>query len=164
MGPTVFLLDVDRIEQDLKDHLERFFSLEACERYWSIFEELRRELGYSDFFGALQRYRFEQQHDPRLLLMSSFLIDYPFADRLYPRALEVITHLESMGSVVILCDGDAVFQPRKVERVGLWAAVKERVLIYIHKEQMLDDVEDHYPAEHYVFVDDKIRLHTAVDR
>jgi len=169
MGPTVFLLDVDntlldndRIEQDLKDHLERFFSLNACERYWSILEELRRELGYADFLGALQRYRLEQQHDPRLLRMSSFLIDYPFADRLYPGALDVITHLESMGAVVILSDGDAVFQPRKVERSGLWAAVKGRVLIYIHKEMMLDDVEDHYPAEHYVFVDDKIRLLTAV--
>jgi FMN phosphatase YigB (HAD superfamily) len=169
MGSPVFLLDVDntlldndRIVQDLRDHLERSFSLEACERYWSIFEELRSELGYADFLGALQRYRLEQQHDPRLLRMSSFLIDYPFADRLYPRALEVITHLESMGAVVILSDGDAVFQPRKVERSGLWAAVKGRVLIYIHKEQMLDDVEDHYPAEHYVFVDDKIRLLTAV--
>jgi FMN phosphatase YigB (HAD superfamily) len=169
MRSCVFLLDVDntlldndRIVQDLKDHLERFYSLEACERYWSIFEELRRELGYADFLGALQRYRLEHQHEPRLLRMSSFLIDYPFADRLYPRALEVITHLESMGAVVILSDGDAVFQPRKVERSGLWAAVKERVLIYIHKEQMLDDVEDHYPAEHYVFVDDKIRLLTAV--
>src|SRR5499426_2069192 len=169
MGSPVFLLDVDntlldndRIARDLKDHLERFFSLNACERYWSILEELRRELGYADFLGALQRYRLEQQHDPRLLRMSSFLIDYPFADRLYPRALEVIKHLESMGAVVILSDGDAVFQPRKVERCGLWAAVKGRVLIYIHKEQMLDDVEHHYPAEHYVFVDDKIRLLTAV--
>jgi FMN phosphatase YigB (HAD superfamily) len=169
MHSCVFLLDVDntlldndRIAQDLKDHLERSFSIEACARYWTIFEDLRRELGYADFLGALQRYRLEHQHEPRLLRMSSFLIDYPFADRLYPRALEVITHLESMGTVVILSDGDAVFQPRKVERSGLWAAVKERVLIYIHKEQMLEDVEEHYPADHYVFVDDKIRLLTAV--
>ena len=169
MRSCVFLLDVDntlldndRIEQDLKEHLERFFSLEACERYWSILEELRRELGYADFLGALQRYRLEHQHQPRLLRMSSFLIDYPFADRLFPQALDVITHLQSMGAVVIFSDGDAVFQPHKVERSGVWAAVKERVLIYIHKEQMLDDVEDHYPAEHYVFVDDKIRLLTAV--
>jgi FMN phosphatase YigB (HAD superfamily) len=169
MRSCVFLLDVDntlldndRIAQDLKDHLERSFSIEACARYWTIFEDLRQELGYADFLGALQRYRLEHQHEPRLLRMSSFLIDYPFADRLYPRALEVITHLESMGTVVILSDGDAVFQPRKVERSGLWAAVKERVLIYIHKEQMLEDVEEHYPAEHYVFVDDKIRLLTAV--
>ena len=169
MRSCVFLLDVDntlldndRIEQDLKDNLERFFSLEACERYWSILEELRRELGYADFLGALQRYRLEHQHEPRLLRMSSFLIDYPFADRLFPQAFEVITHLQSMGAAVIFSDGDAVFQPRKVERSGLWAAVKEHVLIYIHKEQMLDDVEEHYPAEHYVFVDDKIRLLTAV--
>ena len=169
MRSCVFLLDVDntlldndRIAQDLKDHLERSFSIEACARYWTIFEDLRRELGYADFLGALQRYRLEHQHEPRLLRMSSFLIDYPFADRLYPRALEVITHFASMGTVVILSDGDAVFQPRKVERSGLWAAVKERVLIYIHKEQMLEDVEEHYPADHYVFVDDKIRLLTAV--
>jgi len=156
------LLDNDRIEQDLRDHLERSFSLQACERYWSILEELRRELGYADFLGALQRYRFEHLHDPRLLQMSSFLVDYPFADRLYPKALDVIAHLETMGAVVILSDGDAVFQPRKVERSGLWAAVKGRVLIYIHKEEMLDDIERHYPAEHYVFVDDKLRLLTAV--
>ena len=169
MGSPVFLLDVDntlldndRIVQDVRDYLERSFSLEASERYWSIFEELRSELGYADFLGALQRYRLEQPHDPRLLRMSSFLIDYPFADRLFPQALEVITHLESIDAVAIFSDGDAVFQPHKVERSGLWAAVKERVLIYIHKEQMLDDVEEHYPAEHYVFVDDKIRLLTAV--
>jgi len=169
MRSCVFLLDVDntlldndRIARDLKDHLERSFSIEACARYWAIFEDLRQELGYADFLGALQRYRLEHQHEPRLLRMSSFLIDYPFTDRLYPRALEVITHFASMGTVVILSDGDAVFQPRKVERSGIWAAVKERVLIYIHKEQMLEDVEEHYPAEHYVFVDDKIRLLTAV--
>ena len=169
MRPLVFLVDVDntlldndRIEADLRDHLERCFGLEACERYWSIFEELRQEVGYADFLGALQRYRLEQLHDPRLLRMSSFLVDYPFADRLYPKALEVVANLDSMGDVVILSDGDAVFQPRKIERSGLWSAVKGRVLIYIHKEQMLDDVEHHYPAEHYVFVDDKIRLLTAV--
>jgi FMN phosphatase YigB (HAD superfamily) len=168
-GRPVFLLDVDntlldndRIEQDLRDHLEGDFGVDACERYWSILEELRRELGYSDFLGALQRYRLERLHDPRLLLMSSFLVDYPFADRLYPRALDVIARLDTIGAVVILSDGDAVFQPRKVERSGLWAAVKGRVLIYIHKEQMLDDVEHLYPAEHYVFADDKIRLLTTV--
>lgn len=167
--PLVFLVDVDntlldndRIEQDLRDHLERSFGLAACERYWAIFEELRQQVGYADFLGALQRYRLEQLHDPRLLQMSSFLVDYPFADRLYPKALDVMAHLSRMGVVVILSDGDAVFQPRKVERSGLWASVKGRVLIYIHKEQMLDDVEHHYPAEHYVFIDDKIRLLSAV--
>jgi FMN phosphatase YigB (HAD superfamily) len=156
------LLDNDRIEQDLRDHLRQSFGFEACERYWSIFEDLRQEVGYADFLSALQRYRLERLHDPRLLKMSSFLVDYPFADRLYPKALDVITHLNAVGEVVILSDGDAVFQPRKVERSGLWAAVKGRVLIYIHKEQMLDDIERHYPAEHYVLVDDKIRLLTAV--
>src|SRR5215470_8611030 len=109
MRPLVFLVDVDntlvdndRIEADLRDHLERCFGLEACERYWSIFEELRQEVGYADFLGALQRYRLERLHDPRLLRMSSFMVDYPFADRLYPKALEVIANLDSMGDVVIL--------------------------------------------------------------
>lgn len=167
----VFLLDVDNtlldndsITKDLRDHLNRIFGPESCETYWSIFERLRRELGYADFLGALQRYRLEMPNDPRLLRMSSFLVDYPFADRLYPKTLDVITHLETIGSPVILSDGDAVFQPRKVERSGLWAAVKGRVLIYIHKEEMLADVAHHYPAEHYVFVDDKIRLLTAVKK
>jgi len=156
------LLDNDRISQDLRDHLDKVFGPEACETYWNIFERLRREVGYADYLGALQRYRLELPQDSRILRMSSFLVDYPFADRLFPKALDVIAHLETMGDVAILSDGDAVFQPRKVERSGLWAAVKEHVLIYIHKEEMLDDVVHHYPAEHYVFVDDKIRLLTAV--
>jgi len=167
--PLLFLLDVDntlldndRIEQDLRDHLRLTFGAEACERYGSILEELRRELGYADFLGALQRYRVEHLHDPHILQMSSFLVDYPFVERLYPKALDVVTRLNAVWPVAILSDGDAVFQPRKVERSGLWAAVSGRVLIYIHKEQMLDDVERHYPAEHYVFVDDKLRLLTAV--
>jgi FMN phosphatase YigB (HAD superfamily) len=154
------LLDNDSIERDLKDYLEECFGLEASERYWSIFEELRKELGYADFLGALQRYRVEWMH-PHLLRLSSFLVDYPFADRLYPKALDVIQHLGTMGPVVIVSDGDAVFQPRKVDRSGIWAAVEGRVLIYIHKEKMLDDIEYHYPADHYVFIDDKLRLLTA---
>jgi FMN phosphatase YigB (HAD superfamily) len=156
------LLDNDRIEQDLRDHLEQVFGLDASTRYWIIFEEIRRELGYADFLGALQRYRLERLHDPRLLGMSSFLVDYPFAERLYPKALEVIAHLHAFGPVAIFSDGDAVFQPRKVVRSGLWSAVDGRVLIYIHKEEMLDDVESEYPAERYVFVDDKPRLLAAV--
>jgi FMN phosphatase YigB (HAD superfamily) len=167
--PLLFLLDVDntlldndRIEQDLSDHLTRKFGREECDRYWSILEQLRLELGYADFLGTLQRYRAEHLHDPRVLEMSSFLVDYPFADRLYPKALELVTWLSSKWTTVILSDGDAVFQPRKVTRSGLWTAVGGRVLIYIHKEQMLDDVERRYPAEHYVFVDDKLRLLNAV--
>jgi len=157
-------LDNDQIEQDLSDHLTHVFGREACDRYWSILEQLRLDLGYADFLGALQRYRTERLHDPHILEMSSFLVDYPFADRLYPKALDLVTHLNSRWPVVIFSDGDAVFQPRKVERSGLRTAVDGRVLIYIHKEQMLDDVEHHYPAEHYVFVDDKLRLLTAVKR
>jgi FMN phosphatase YigB (HAD superfamily) len=158
------LLDNDQVEQDLSDHLTHVFGREACDRYWNILEQLRLELGYADFLGALQRYRVERPHDPHILEMSSFLVDYPFADRLYPKALDLVTQLNSRWPVVIFSDGDAVFQPRKVARSGLWTAVDGRVLIYIHKEQMLDDVEHHYPAEHYVFVDDKLRLLTAVKR
>jgi FMN phosphatase YigB (HAD superfamily) len=166
---TVFLLDVDntlldndRVRADLRDHLEWEFGVESRDRYWAIFEELSVECGYADYLGALQRYRLEDLCDPRLLLMSSFLVDYPFADRLYPGSLEVIKHLGAWGPVVILSDGDVVFQPRKVQRSGLWKAVEGRVLIYIHKEQMLDDVERHYPARHYVMVDDKLRILAAM--
>jgi FMN phosphatase YigB (HAD superfamily) len=155
-------LDNDQIERDLSVHLTEVFGREACDRYWNILEQLRAELGYADFLGALQRYRAEHLHDPHILEMSSFLVDYPFADRLYPKALDLVTQLKREWTVTIFSDGDAVFQPRKVERSGLWKAVDGRVLIYIHKEQMLDDVERHYPANDYVFVDDKLRLLNAV--
>jgi len=168
-SPLLFLFDVDntlldndQIEHDLSIHLTHVFGREACDRYWSILEQLRLELGYADFLGALQRYSVERLHDPHILEMSSFLVDYPFAERLYPKAFDLVTRINKRWPVVIFSDGDAVFQPRKVERSGLWTAVDGRVLIYIHKEQMLDDVENHYPAEHYVFVDDKLRLLTAV--
>jgi FMN phosphatase YigB (HAD superfamily) len=168
-GEIVFLLDVDntlldndRVRADLRDHLASEFGTESRDRYWAIFEELSLECGYADYLGALQRYRLEELCDPRLLRMSSFLVDYPFADRLYPGALEVVKHLGNWGPVVILSDGDVVFQPRKVQRSGLWEAVEGRVLIYIHKEQMLDDVERHYPARHYVMVDDKLRSLAAM--
>jgi FMN phosphatase YigB (HAD superfamily) len=158
------LLDNDQIERDLSDHLTRVLGREACDRYWAILEQLRRELGYADFLGALQRYRVENIHDPHILRMSSFLVDYPFADRLYPEALDTLTRLKRKWPVVILSDGDAVFQPRKVKRSGIWEAVDGHVLIYVHKEHMLDDVERLYPAEHYFFVDDKLRLLTAAKK
>ena len=170
---VVFLLDVDntlldndRIVADLRRHLETEFGTASSDRYWSIFEGLRTELGYADYLGALQRYRSQAEHggpdDHRLLLMSSFLVDYRFADRLYPRALEVIGHLAEHGPTVILSDGDVVFQPRKVQRSGLWDAVSGRVLIYIHKEQMLDAVQRQYQARRYVVVDDKLRVLAAM--
>lgn len=156
------LLDNDAVIEDLRRHLRDTFGAECERRYWEIFEELRRELGYADYLGALQRYRREHPRDPHLLRISLFLLHYPFADRLYPRALEVIANLRAKGQAVILSDGDVVFQPRKVERSGLWAAVGGEVLIYIHKEQMLDDVERRYPAERYVAIDDKIRILAAI--
>jgi len=166
---VVFLLDVDNtlldndhIVTDLRNLLEREFGPDNRDRYWKIFEMLRNELGYADYLGALQRYRVEDLNDPRLLLMSSFLVDYPFAARLYPGALDVMAHLRRWGQTVILSDGDVVFQPRKIQRSGLWDAVEGRVLIYIHKEQMLDAVLRRYPAEHYVMVDDKLRILAAM--
>ncbi len=160
------LLDNDRIVAELRQHLEHEFGPASANRYWAIFEDLRRELGYADYLGALQRYRFDAEHhgrdDSRLLLMSNFLVDYPFADRLYPKALEVIKHLNSLGCTVILSDGDVVFQPRKIQRSGLWHAVNGRVLLFIHKEQMLEAVQRHFPARHYAMVDDKLRILTAM--
>ena len=156
------LLDNDRVSADLRAHLDKTFGAERGERYWRIFEQLRAELGYADYLGALQRYRLERPDDPRILQMSSFLIDYPFRDRLYPGALAAIEHIRRYGPAIILSDGDAVFQPRKVERSGLWSAVEGNVLIYVHKEHMLDEIERQYPAEHYVMVDDKLRIHAAM--
>jgi haloacid dehalogenase-like hydrolase len=168
-APIVFLLDVDntlldndRITADLKRHLTQAFGTEHQERYWTIFETLRVELGYADYLGALQRYRAENSRDPHFLQIAFYLVDYPFANRLFPGVLDVIEHLSAWGPTVILSDGDVVFQPRKIQRSGLYEAVKGRVLIYLHKEQELDDVEEHYPARHYVLVDDKLRLLTAV--
>ena len=156
------LLDNDAVTDDLRRHLRDAFGDDCQKRYWELFEEIRHELGYADYLGALQRFRVEHPRDPELLRVSLFLLHYPFANRLYPRALDVIAELRRYGPVVILSDGDVVFQPRKVEASGLWAAVDGRVLIYIHKELMLDDVADRYPARRYVMVDDKRRILTAI--
>ncbi len=158
------LLDNDRVTTDLKRHLEREVGHERQQRYWTIFEELRSQLGYADYLGALQRYRIEHPRDPHLLTVSSYLVNYPFANRLYPNALDVIDQCKEWGPVVILSDGDVVFQPRKIERAGLFEAVEKNVLIYVHKELELDDVERRYPASHYVLVDDKLRILTAIKK
>jgi FMN phosphatase YigB (HAD superfamily) len=159
------LLDNDAIVADLRQHLEHAFGLSNARRYWTIFEGLREELGYADYLGALQRYRAgvidAGLDEQRLLLMSGFLIDYPFSRRLYARSLEVIERLGAFGPAVILSDGDVVFQPRKVQRSGLWDAVAGRVHIYVHKELMLDAIQRIYPAHHYVMVDDKLRVLAA---
>jgi hypothetical protein len=158
------LIDNDRVQAHLSEHLEQTYGTATRNRYWEIFEDLRSELGYADYLGALERYRTEDLHRPEVLRMSSWLVDYPFVDRLYPRALDVVKHVQQWGTTVILSDGDAVFQPRKVERSGLWRAFDDRVLIYIHKEQELDDVERLYPAGHYVLIDDKLRILSAVKK
>jgi len=169
MTDTVFLLDVDNtlidndaVIADLRRHLVEAFGAECDRRYWEIFEQLRAELGYADYLGALQRYRVERPRETHVLQISLFLLHYPFASRLYPGALEAIRALRGRGRTVILSDGDVVFQPRKIERSGLWEAVEGEVLVYIHKEQMLDDVERRYPARRYVMVDDKLRILTAM--
>jgi FMN phosphatase YigB (HAD superfamily) len=166
---TVFLFDVDNtlldndaIQNDLSAHLEREVGLVSRDRYWEIFEQLRSELGYADYLGALQRYRLEHQDDTQLLRVSLFLLDYPFPKRLYPGALAALAHCGTLGQTVILSDGDVVFQPHKVQRAGLSHAVGQRVLIYLHKEQMLSCIEQHYPAGHYVMIDDKLRIHAAM--
>src|ERR1700750_1874222 len=167
----VFLFDVDNtlidndcVQAHLSEHLEQTYGAVTRNRYWEIFEQLRSELGYADYLGALERYRTEDLHRPEVLRMSSWLVDYPFADRLYPRALDAVRHVQQWGTIVILSDGDAVFQPRKVERSGLWRAVGGRVLIYIHKKNELAFVERLYPADHYVLIDDKLRILTTVKK
>jgi len=156
------LLDNDRVTQDLRRHLTGRFGPGPADEYFEIFERLRSELGYADYLGTLQRYRIAHPHDPHLLAVSFFLVDYPFANRLFPRSLDAVERVRSLGPAVILSDGDVVFQPRKVERSGLWDAVEGRVLIYVHKELELEDVERRFPAHHYVMVDDKPRILRAI--
>jgi FMN phosphatase YigB (HAD superfamily) len=169
MERVVFLFDVDntlfdndRIAADLKRHLTKEVGEGRQQQYWEIFEELRVELGYADYLGALQRYRMKHPREPHLLAVSSYLVNYPFANRLFPGSLDALEHARSFGPTVILSDGDVVFQPLKVNRSGLFEAVDGRVLIYIHKEKELADVERRHPAEHYVLVDDKVRILTAI--
>ena len=171
MTDTVFLLDVDNtlldndaVIADLRGHLVEAVGPECDQRYWEIFEELRSELGSADYLGALQRYRIEHPRETQVLKISLFLLHYPFASRVYPGAVDAVRALQARGRTAILSDGDVVFQPRKIERSGLWAAVEGEVLIYIHKEQMLDDVERRYPARRYVMVDDKLRILTAMKK
>lgn len=166
---TVFLFDVDntlldndRVTDDLRRFLAKEVGSERSHIYWNIFEELRTELGYADYLGALQRYRLGHPYDSHLLAMSTYLINYPFANRLFPNSLDVIERCSTLGKVVILTDGDVVFQPRKIERSGLFEAVGGNILIYIHKEYELADVERRYPADRYVLIDDKIRILSAI--
>src|SRR5205814_6968760 len=156
------LLDNDRVTEDLKKYLQKEVGQQRADRYWAIFEQLRTELGYADYLGALQRYRREYPHDLHLLTVSRFLVNYPFANRLYPNALDVLEHFKPLGTAAILSDGDVVFQPRKVDCSGLYDAVDGNVMIYVHKELELADVEQRHPAGHYVLVDDKLRILAAV--
>jgi hypothetical protein len=171
VSPVVLLVDVDntlldndRIQEDLKERLARDCGPECRDRYWAILERLFTDLGYRDYLGALQIYRVEKPHEVELLKVSSYLVDYPFAERLYAGALDVLRRFHELAPTVILSDGDVVFQPRKVERSGIAEAVGGQVLVYIHKEEELEDVERRYPARHYVVVDDKLRILAAVKK
>jgi FMN phosphatase YigB (HAD superfamily) len=166
---VVFLFDVDNtllnndaVTGDIREYLEREVGPRRNKSYWMIFERLRSTLGYADYLGALQRYRRDYPHDLHLLQLSRFLINYPFANRLYPGSLDAIRHLKKWGPAALLSDGDVVFQPRKVERSSLLEAVEGRAMIYVHKEKELKDVERRHPAHHYVLIDDKLRILTAV--
>ena len=156
------LLDNDRIEADIGLHVEQEFGVGGRDRFWALFEALRDEFGFADYLGTVQRYRLEAPHDPRVFGLSSFLLGYPFSRRLYPRAAATLAHVGKLGRTVILSDGDAVFQPHKIRRAGLWDAVEGRVLIYVHKERMLADVKQRFPAQRYVMVDDKPRILAAM--
>jgi len=156
------LLDHDKVTADLKKHLQTEVGSEKAQRYWQLFEDIRSELGYADYLGALQRYRIEHPRDPHLLEVSYFLLSYPFANRLFPGSIDAVKHVNQWGPTVILSDGDVVFQPRKVARAGLLEVFDGRVLIYVHKELELEDVEKRFPADHYVMVDDKVRILAAM--
>jgi FMN phosphatase YigB (HAD superfamily) len=168
-GRVTFLLDVDntlldndRFAADLGDRLEQAFGASERERYWAIFGRLREQLGLADYLGSLQAFRTGLDDHPDLLAMSEFLLEYPFAARLFPRALEAVAYLNTLGRPMVLSDGDIVFQPRKIQRSGIWDAVGGRVMIYVHKERVLDHVQQRYPATHYVMVDDKPNLLAAM--
>jgi len=163
--PLVFLLDVDNtlfdndgFAADLSARLEQDFGVLERDRFWSLYAARRERGGYADYLGTLQEFRSGHDFGQRLLQLSAFVLDYPFMKHLYPRALEAIAHLQSLGQPVVLSDGDVVFQPRKVQRSGIWDAVQGRVLIYLHKQWALDAVQRHYPADHYVMIDDKPQL------
>ena len=158
------LLDNDRVTADMRRYLDREVGADRSKRYWEIFEGLRRDLGYADYLGALQRYRMENPRESHVLACSTFLVNYPFATRLFPDSLDVVDRVRPVGRPVILTDGDVVFQPRKIHGSGLFDAFEGHILIYVHKEFELDDVERRYPADHYVLVDDKVRILAAVKK
>ncbi|GLQ91049.1 HAD family hydrolase [Dyella flagellata] len=149
------LLDSDRFTADLHAHLTREFGQAECDRYWAIYEQLRTSLGYVDYLGALQRFRLENDTRPGVFNLAYWLLDYPFEHRLYAGALEAVDELNKLGRAVILSDGDVAFQPHKIERAGIRGVVRGEVLIFVHKELALQQMQARYPASHYVVADDK---------
>ncbi|MBS0192781.1 MAG: HAD family hydrolase [Proteobacteria bacterium] len=158
------LFDNDRFKDDLAARLLRDLGNDGSALYWQCYEDVRMQLGYVDYLATLQRLRGPLEETPALLHMASFVLDYPFADHLYPDALDAIAHLSSFATTAILSDGDIVFQPRKIQHAGLWDAVQGRVAITVHKERALDAVRARFPANHYAMVDDKPQLLAAMKR
>lgn len=158
------LLDTDRVRSDLRDFLVRQIGAEEEEHYFDIFERLRGELGYADYLGALQEYRVSRPHHTEIIHVSLYLLNYHFANRLFPRSLDAVEHARRQGTIAILSDGDVVFQPHKIENAGLWETFKGNVLLFIHKEQEMDAVAERFPADHYVMLDDKLRILDAMKR
>lgn len=169
--PVVFLLDVDntlldndRVQADLDAHIASLFGADAAKTYWNLYENLREKLGYADYLGAIQQFRLECDDEVRAQDLAAWLLNYPFAGRLYPGASDAIAHLSRFGECVVLSDGDVVLQPRKIAASGIARAVQDRVLIYVHKERMLDDVARRFPARHYVMIEDKLRVLDGMKR
>lgn len=170
-SPLVVLCDVDntllndnRIVSDLCDFLLDKLGEQGAKQYWTHFEALSQSLGYADYLGALQRARDEHPHEMHFIAITNFLLTYPFSERLFPRALDVIDHVACWALPVIVSDGDVVLQPIKLHRAGLARKVQDRVLVYIHKEKELDDIMQRYPATHYVFVEDNLSILSSVKR
>ncbi len=149
------LLDHDRVKQDLGALLDSRIFDGASEHYWSAYEAIRAETGQADFLASFQRCWIDSECNPHWLPAADLMLDYPYSDRLYPGALHVLEHVSRFAMVAIVSDGDAVLQPRKIRRAGLWQAVDGRVLIYQNKQQRLADIAHRFPAQHYVMIDDK---------
>jgi FMN phosphatase YigB (HAD superfamily) len=170
-NPLVVLLDVDntlldndRFAVDLSAYLLKQFGADGRDRYWRLFAQRRDDLGYADYLGAVQAFRGGYDDDRDRLGLSAFVLDYPFAERLYPRALEVLAHLRACAPTVIFTEGDLVFQPRKLRSAGIWDAAGGQAIVCLHKTFALTLLHRRYPAAHYFMIDDKPALLAAMKR
>jgi hypothetical protein len=165
MDDLVFLLDVDntlldndRAKEDMAARVEDLVGAERAARWWELYEQVRQETDVVDYPRTLTRYRAVFPDEPRFPHLADFILGLPYAGYVYPGALETLTYLRTLGTTVIVSDGDAVYQAAKIARAGLAAAVDDHVLIFLHKEGRIEDVRQRYPAEHYLLIDDKLRI------